>query len=393
MSYVLDPNDGMYYWDEDGVGNINNIPKEAIGKIKASPKPSVDINKAAEKIFQDIASGAGAIPSASDFDVYWNTGESEYQGSQFVSGETARSFSSIEQEFKNLSIKDPEYLRWVDALRKTEFGSAFPKKKTPTKGQVLSALRKAGQEASITGTSLQDLVYNNAEYKSTTGGTSAEARANSIATIKARALNIGAELTDSQAAKLAVDYAQGGMSIEVLDANIAKVGKIDINKGQLATDKAELKAWALDNNVNYSEAWFDATVANIAKGVLTKDTAKAEITNQAKINNPAEYFVKGLDSGRSIRQLASPALLYLSRVRGVDESLIPLDDPLMKRYTNARDDKGNPTYLPNWQFETIVKNEDPAYPTSELAQNDFVPLLNSIGQFFGKSIGRGNISG
>ena len=65
----------------------------------------------------------------------------------------------------------------------------------------------------------------------------------------------------------------------------------------------------------------------------------------------------------------------------------------MKRYTNARDDKGNPTYLPNWQFETIVKNEDPAYPTSELAQNDFVPLLNSVGQFFGKSIGRGNISG
>lgn len=393
MSYVQDPNDKMYYWVEDGAGDINNIPLEAVGKIKASPNPSVDINKAAEKIFQDIASGAGATPSASDFDVYWNTGKSEYQGSQFVSGDIQRSFTSIENEFKNLSIKDPEYLRWVDALRKTEFGSSFPKKKTPTKGQVLSALRKAGQEASITGTSLQDLVYNNAEYKSTTGGTSAEARANSIATIKARALNIGAELTDSQAAKLAVDYAKGGMSAEVLDANIAKIGKIDINKGQLATDKAELKAWALDNNVNYSEAWFDATVANIAKGVLTKDTAKAEITNQAKINNPAEYFVKGLDSGRSIRQLASPAISYLAKVRGIDESLVPLDDPLMKRYTNARDDKGNPTYLPNWQFETIVKNEDPAYPTSALAQNDFVPLLNSIGQFFGKSIGGGNIRG
>jgi hypothetical protein len=391
MSYVLDPNDQKYYWVEDGAGDINNIPIEAVGKIKASP--AADLSKKADDIIKMALSGEGATPSASDFDVNWNTGKSEYQGSQFVSGDTARSFTSIEEEFKKYSIKDPEYLRWVDALKKTEFGSSFPKKKTPTKGQVLSALRKAGQEASITGTSLQDLVYNNAEYKSTTGGTSAEARANSIATIKARALNIGVELTDSQAANIAVKYAQGGMSAEVLDANIAKVGKIDINKGQLATDKAELKAWALDNNVNYSEAWFDATVANIAKGVLTKDTAKTEITNQAKINNPAEYFVKGLDSGRSIRQLASPALSYLSRVRGVDESLIPLDDPLMKRYTNARDDKGNPTYLPNWQFETIVKTEDPAYPTSALAQNDFIPLLNSVGQFFGKSIGRGNISG
>lgn len=391
MSYVQDPNDKMYYWVEDGVGDINNIPIEAVGKIKASPNPSVDINKAAEKIFQDIASGAGVTPSASDFDVNWNT--PQYGGGTGGIVNAPRSFSSIEEEFKKYSIKDPEYLRWVDALKKTEFGSSFPKKKTPTKGQVLSALRKAGQEASITGTSLQDLVYNNAEYKSTTGGTSAEARANSIATIKARALNIGVELTDSQAANIAVKYAQGGMSAEVLDANIAKLGKIDINKGQLATDKAELKAWALDNNVNYSEAWFDATVANIAKGVLTKDTAKAEITNQAKLNNPAEYFVKGLDSGRSVRQLASPAISYLAKVRGIDESLVPLDDPLMKRYTNARDDKGNPTYLPNWQFETIVKTEDPAYPTSALAQNDFVPLLNSIGQFFGKSIGRGNISG
>ena len=270
MSYVQDPNDKMYYWVEDGAGDINNIPIEAVGKIKASPNPSVDINKAAEKIFQDIASGAGATPSASDFDVYWNT--PQYGGGTGGTINASRSFTSIEEEFKNYSIKDPEYLKWVDALKKTEFGSSFPKKKTPTKGQVLSALRKAGQEASITGTSLQDLVYNNAEYKSTTGGTSAEARANSIATIKARALNIGVELTDSQAAKLATDYAKGGMSAEVLDANIAKLGKIDINKGQLATDKAELKAWALDNNVNYSEAWFDATVANIAKGVLTKDS-------------------------------------------------------------------------------------------------------------------------
>lgn len=391
MSYVLDPNDQKYYWVEDGQGDINNIPIEAVGKIKSTPNPSVDINKAAEKIFQDIASGAGATPSASDFDVYWNT--SQYGGGTGGTVSAPRSFASVEEEFKNLSIKDPEYLRWVDALKKTEFGSSFPKKKTPTKGQVLSALRKAGQEASITGTSLQELVYNNAEYKSTTGETSAAAKANSIATIKARALNIGVELTDGQAAKIAVDYAKGGMSAEVLDANIAKLGKVDINKGQLATDKAELKAWALDNNVNYSEAWFDATVTNIAKGVLTKDTAKAEITNQAKINNPAEYFVKGLDSGRSVRQLASPAISYLAKVRGIDESLVPLDDPLMKRYTNARDDKGNPTYLPNWQFETIVKNEDPAYPTSALAQNDFVPLLNSIGQFFGKSIGGGNISG
>ncbi len=30
---------------------------------------------------------------------------------------------------------------------------------------------------------------------------------------------------------------------------------------------------------------------------------------------------------------------------------------------------------------------------SALAQNDFVPLLNSIGQFFGKTIGGGNIRG
>lgn len=388
MSYVLDPVDQMYYWD--GQGNINDIPVEAVGKIKPNPFATTDLNKAAEKIFQDIASGVGTVPSTQDFDVYWNTGKSEYQGSQFVSGETPRSFASIEQEFKNYSIKDPEYLRWVNALRKTEFGSSFPKKKTPSKGQVLSALRKAGQEASITGTSLQDLVYNNTEYAAKGTGTSAQAKANSIATIKARALNIGAELTDSQAADIAVKYAQGGMSAEVLDATIAKVGKIDVTKGQLSKDKNDLKQWAFANGVNYSESWFDTTAANIAKGILTKETALSEITNQAKLNNPAEYFVKGLDTGRSIRQSSSPAIKYLSQVRGVDEESISLDDPFVKRYRTARDEKGNPTIMPDWQFEQIVMKEDPTYPTSQIAQNTFVPLLNSLGQFFGKTV-RGGI--
>lgn len=391
MSYVLDPIDQKYYWD--GQGDINDIPAKAVGKIKPSPSTTTDLNKAAEKIFQDIASGVGTAPSAQDFDVYWNTGKSEYQGSQFVSGETARSFASIEQDFKNLSIKDPEYLRWVNALKKTEFGSSFPKKKTPSKGQVLSALRKAGQEASITGTSLQDLVYNNAEYAATGTGTSAQAKANSIATIKARALNIGAELTDSQAADIAVKYAQGGMSAEVLDATIAKVGKIDVTKGQLSKDKNDLKQWAFSNNVNYSESWFDTTAANIAKGILTKETALSEITNQAKLNNPAEYFVKGLDTGRSIRQSSSPAIKFLSQVRGVDEESISLDDPFVKRYRTARDEKGNPTIMPDWQFEQIVMNEDPTYQTSRMAQNTYMSLANSLGQFFGKSISGGNISG
>jgi hypothetical protein len=388
MSYVLDPVDQMYYWD--GQGNINDIPVEAVGKIKPNPFATTDLGKAAEDIFKNLASGVGTVPSAQDFDVYWNTGKSEYQGSQFVSGETPRSFASIEQEFKNYSIKDPEYLRWVNALRKTEFGSSFPKKKTPSKGQVLSALRKAGQEASITGTSLQDLVYNNTEYAVTGTGTSAQAKANSIATIKARALNIGAELTDSQAADIAVKYAQGGMSAEVLDATIAKVGKIDVTKGQLSKDKNDLKQWAFANGVNYSESWFDTTAANIAKGILTKETALSEITNQAKLNNPAEYFVKGLDTGRSIRQSSSPAIKYLSQVRGVDEESISLDDPFVKRYRSARDEKGNPTIMPDWQFEQIVMKEDPTYPTSQMAQSTFVPLLNSLGQFFGKSV-RGGI--
>ena len=101
MSYVLDPIDEMYYWD--GQGNINDIPVEAVGKVK--PSPVSDLSKIGENIFQRLASGEGVTPTAQDFDVYWNTGKSEYQGSQFVSGETPRSFASIEQEFKKVILK------------------------------------------------------------------------------------------------------------------------------------------------------------------------------------------------------------------------------------------------------------------------------------------------
>ena len=136
MSYVLDSTDGKYNWFEDGQGDINDIPVEAVGKIKASKVvPGLD----GQSIIDDLRNGrGGTVSSGEDFDVYWNT--SQYGGGTGGTVNTTRTFASIEQQFKNLSIKDPEYLRWVDALKKTEFGSAFPKKKTPTKGQVISAL-------------------------------------------------------------------------------------------------------------------------------------------------------------------------------------------------------------------------------------------------------------
>jgi hypothetical protein len=385
MSYVLDPNDGMYYWDEDGVGNINNIPVEAVGKIKSNP--AVNAAKAREDILKGLRQGGGSVvPSSQDFDVYWNTGESEYQGSQFVSGETARSFTSIEQEFKNYSIKDPEYLKWVDALKKTEFGSSFPKKKTPTKGQVLSALRKAGQEASITGTSLQDLVYNNAEYAIASGtGISAQAVSNSIETIKARALNIGVELSDSQAKKLATQYAQGGMSAEVLDANIAKFGKIDINKGEAATQKATLKQWAGDNGVSFDESWYDVAVNNILTGKGTFDTYKANITSQAKGLYSAPYFTEGLDGGFSIRQQASPYITYLAKIRGVDPTSISLSDPVLMKNLTKRDDKGNPVIPSYYDFTLDVRKNDPTWGYSYEAQDETTSMLNTFGKMFGKS--------
>ena len=380
MSYILDPIDQMYYWVEDGQGNINDIPIEAIGKIKAT-KTVGDLS--GQSIIDDLRRGIGATPSAQDFDVYWNT--PQYGGGRGGIVNAPRSFTSIEQEFKNYSIKDPEYLRWVDALKKTEFGSSFPKKKTPTKGQVLSALRKAGQEASITGTSLQDLVYNNAEYKSTTGGTSAAAKANSIATIKARALNIGVELTDSQASKLATDYAQGGMSAEVLDANISKLGKIDVTKGEAATQKATLKQWAADNGITFDEPWYDTAVTNILTGKGTADTYKADITNQAKGLYSAEYFTKGLDNGFSIRQQASPYITYLAKIRGVDPTSISLSDPVLMKNLTKRDDKGNPVIPSYYDFTLDVRKNDPSWGYSYEAQDETTSKLNKFGKMFGKS--------
>lgn len=389
MSYVQDPVDKLWYWVEDGQGSFTDIPPQAVGKIKPAPTENVDLKTQIQEAVKGAVASSGASTTASDFDVYWTTSTPEYKGSTFISGEQVRPFSSIESEFKNYSIKDPEYLRWVDALRKTEFGSNFPKKKTPSKGQVLSALRKAGQEASITGTSLQDLVYNNEQYRAggTGTGLTPEQIANYKSTIQARALNLGFELTESQAKDIANKYAKGGMNTDVLDNLIAQTGTADVNKGQLAIDRAELKAIAENNAVRYSESWFNSTALAIAKGTLSKDTAKAEIINQAKLLYPAEYIVKGLDSNRSIRELASPATTFLAQVRGVDESAIPLDDSFVKRYLTARDMDGKPTVLPTWQFEEMVKSEDPTYPTSKLAQEEFTSTLQVLGRTFGKSIG------
>jgi len=425
MSYQLDAASGKYIWVDDGQGNIEadavklggtaNIklnsngqgPKELGGKpaqnssnapaLGSSPTstPAPNSQTEADRIRQEVLdkerqNSGNALTG--DYQVLRTPNQSKYVGSTFVTEKgDSQKLSEIQSYFKNLSELSPELVKWREALKGTTFGQGFPKKKNPTKAQIVAALTKAANEAAITGTTLDDLVFNNKDYASapTTGtGLTSKQLNNYKATIESIANKIGVvDIKDADITKLAKEYSQGGMTADVLQNRVAQIGKINFAEGAAATQKASLKQWAADNGMSFDDTWYNTAVNNILTGKDAIDTYKATITDQAKGLYSAEYFTKGLDAGFSIRQQASPYINYLAKIRGVDPTSVSLEDPMLMKNLTKRDDKGNPVIPSYYDFTLDVRKNDPTWGYSFEAQEETTKMLNQFGKAFGKVSG------
>lgn len=228
------------------------------------------------------------------------------------------------------------------------------------------------------------------QQKSGGTGTGVTIDANKLAanvdTVRLLEVELGASLTKQQRDKIARDLATGRVNATTLPSTIAKAGNIELEEGKGAELKAALKQSAADNGVFFEETWYDNTAKNILQGKLTQETANAEIIKQAKFKYGAPSILAGLDAGFSVRDQASQYTNWLAQVRGVDASSISLDDPILSKAFMNRNNEGMPVQMDMSSWENWVKENDPAYATSSMAEESYMPALRAFGQFFGKSI-------
>ena len=228
------------------------------------------------------------------------------------------------------------------------------------------------------------------QQKSGGTGTGVTIDANKLAanvdTVRLLEVELGASLTKQQRDKIARDLTTGRVNATTLPSTIAKAGNIELEEGKGAELKAALKQSAADNGVFFEETWYDNKSKDILQGKLTQETVNAEIIRQAKFKYGAPSIIAGLDAGFSVKDQFSQHTNWLAKVRGVDANSISLDDPILSKALMNRNDEGMPVQMDMSNWQNWAKENDPAYATSSMAEESYMPALRAFGQFLGKSI-------
>lgn len=315
-------------------------------------------------------------------------GQPKYEGSVLVQNDETKTWAqALDFMAKIRGAKDKtEYNRYAQALKNSPFWSGGKK---ITASAVDAAYKKALYSSAANNVVIQDLLFDKSTQNVAAGNASPVSKYNNINyytnVINRTALQQGINLDAKQIKNLASQAMSNSWDVATLQENIARTGTIDFAKGSAAATVTALKQWAAENGMSFDDSWYQTAASNIITGKSTLETEKQTINGYAKGLYSAEPLVKGIDSGFSVRQQASPYINYLAKIRGVDPTSISLDDPILKKNLTMRDDKGNPTMASYYDFMLDVRKNDPQWAYSKEAEDETTSMLSAFGRMFGKS--------
>lgn len=162
----------------------------------------------------------------------------------------------------------------------------------------VAAMKKAMTEANMTGVSWQDAIASRVEL----GG------------------RYGRPITEEEIAKL--------------DNNVPKL----------------LRQYASKNGVSVSDDFIARQQERVLNGEDTPDSVLSRFRD-THIKPMYPQFERELDDGLTIQDIATPYIDRASQMLEISPKQIGIDDPLIKRVLQARDDKGQPVRKPIWEFE------------------------------------------
>lgn len=197
----------------------------------------------------------------------------------------------------------------------------------------------------------------------------------------------GVSLTMDQAREAALHRMLHGLNDDQFKDHLFRTyfsGFGDWNKlsGEAAKTAQEIQVtgwqygWRDFDNYNESRGWLD----KIMTGKDTIDGFKTAMMNYAKTRYPA--LTQQLESGLTVRQIAKPYQERMAELLEIPETEIELNNPLLSRALQARKDNGEPTHMPTWQFEQLIR-QDSRWGKTNNAFETAAETVKQIGKAFG----------
>jgi len=206
------------------------------------------------------------------------------------------------------------------------------------------------------------------------------------AEIKDYATSLGRQLSEADLSAIARDayiYGDAYNQSYVVDKIVAK--STATAGGVTGNTLADLQKYSKDMGIQMSgaqpgEDWYSTAANKVAAGDSTVDDFKAQIRDYAK--SQYQPFASQIDSGFTVRQLASPYINSMANLLEVGADTIGLDDPTIKQALTGLGKDNQPQLKSMWQFENDLR-KDPRWATTKNARDTTDAATHSILKSFG----------
>lgn len=142
----------------------------------------------------------------------------------------------------------------------------------------------------------------------------------------------------------------------------------------------QLRAIARNNGLNLSDDYFRGAAKSVASRLTTADDWMRDVRTQAASLWPTlgDKILAGSDAS----DLGSGYVRTMAQTLELDESLIDINDPMIRKAMAGVDDKGNPKQVGLWDFQNMLR-QDPRWMNTKQATDSISSIATDVMRMFG----------
>lgn len=151
-------------------------------------------------------------------------------------------------------------------------------------------------------------------------------------------------------------------------------------RGAAGDLEEQLRAIARNNGLNLSDDYFMGAAKSVASRLSTADDWIRDVRAQAASLWPtmSDKIIAGSDAS----QLGSGYIRTMAQTLELDESLIDINDPMIRKAMTGVDDKGNPKQIGLWDFQNMLR-QDPRWMNTKQATDSISSIATDVMRMFG----------
>lgn len=208
---------------------------------------------------------------------------------------------------------------------------------------------------------------------------------NARVTILAREL--GSQMPAKAIRKMAETAYQHGWDDNQLRRHLAasvRRTSAGLLEGQAGEWERQWREYAGSMGLSYTPYQYGTWARKATKGSMTPEDVLGLMQHAAKSRYP--QFAGRIAKGESMDDIAQPYRQTIGELLEVDPASIPLSGRLLQKGLNQRTKKGDPTSMPLYKFEDVVR-QDPRWRQTDNAKKSGDEMVRQLGTLFGKVAG------